>query len=816
MIPDPQELRRRAFGALRALLAKIASGRPLVLAIDDLQWGDVDSALLLVELVRPPDPPPLLLLIAYRSEYATTSPCLRTLLGAWESEEGGADRRELVVEPMRPAEAVELAIRLIGRDDAETRAFAETIARESGGNPYFIAELVEQVGAGADLGAMAGTPGRLDFDEMIWRRIQRLPQGSRRMLEAIAIAGRPLTLRCAADAIGETAGMARPDAAIRSGNLIRGTGPRLDDEVETYHDRIRETVIAHIPAEARRHWHGRLATALEEAGQADVETLAAHHEGAGELDRAGLYFARAADQAAEALAFDRAAELYRRSIRLRPPTGDEARAMRAKLGDALANAGRGPEAAEQYLDAAQGAGRRESIDLERKAAFQYCMSGHLDEGQAVLRGVLRRVGMALPRTRVGGLGSLMLHRLRLQVRGLGYRERPAAEVPESILAKIDVSWSVAAGLATKDPIVAPAFQSRNLLLALRAGEPLRLVRALAWEAAHNANVGAPSWARTQALHDAAKAVARRCDEPYVRGFLDLSGGVLAFHQHRWKEGVTLSERAATTFREQCTGVAWESGQANTFMLWCMSWMGDYAEMTRRSALILEEAEQKGDLFTAANLGGYIQPLGMLAKGEADEPLRLIARNVSPWSRSFYHVQHLTSLMASTPAHLYRGDPYTAHREDLALRPAIRRNMILHVQLCRIVVPEMRARAALSLAGLAPRGDRPRLVADAEGQARLLDRERVPLASAFARLARAGVSAFRGDTASAVESLRTVIVAFDARDMGHYAAATRWRLGELIGGDEGRSLVEDARAWMVGREIKDPSRMADALVPHLVV
>ncbi len=703
---DAQELRRRAFAALRVLLTRIAARRPLVLAIDDLQWGDVDSALLLVDLLRPPDPPPLLLLIAYRSEYAGTSPCLRTLLGAWSERGDGADRRELVVEPMRAAESTELALRLLGRDDAEARALAETAARESGGNPYFVLELVEQAGAPGDVGGLAGASGRIDFDEILWRRIERLPEASRRLLEAIAVAGRPLTLRCAARAAADGGAEARADAALRSGNLIRGAGPRLDDEVETYHDRIRETVVAHLGAEALRGWHGRLASALEEAGQADVETLAAHLEGAGDTARAGAYFARAADQAAEALAFDRAAGLYRRSILLRPPVGAEAREIRARLADALANAGRGPEAAAQYLAASEGAERRESINFQRKAAFQYYMSGHLDEGQAILRGVLARVGMALPRTRFGALASLVAHRLRLRLRGLDYRERRAQDVPESLLEGIDVSWSVAAGLATKDPIIAPAFQSRNLLLALRAGEPLRLVRALAWEAAHDANGGTATRDRTLALHEAAKEVAQRCDEPYVRGFIELSGSVLAFHAHRWKEGAERGERAATIFREQCTGAAWELGQANTFLLWCMSWMGEYAAMSRRAALILEEAEKKGDLFTGANLGGYIQPLGLLARGEADEPLRLIARNVSPWSRTFYHVQHFTSLMASTPAHLYRGDAQAAYRQQIEHEPAIRSNMILHVQLCRIVAAEMRARSALALAGISPAADRP--------------------------------------------------------------------------------------------------------------
>ena len=72
-------------------------------------------------------------------------------------------------------------------------------------------------------------------------------------------------------------------ALLRSQHLVRGTGLGSLDEVETYHDRIRETVVNMLTDERRRELHGCLARELEEAGGADPETLAVHFEGAGEL-----------------------------------------------------------------------------------------------------------------------------------------------------------------------------------------------------------------------------------------------------------------------------------------------------------------------------------------------------------------------------------------------------------------------------------------------------------------------------------------------------------------------------------------------------
>ncbi len=473
-IPDQQELRRRAFAALREMLARIGDRKPLVLEIDDLQWGDLDSAALLIDLLRPPDPPVLMLVCAYRREDRTTSACLQTMFEAAADVPVLASRRDVPVEPLSSEEGCELAVALIGQDDPAARNVARMIVGEAGGSPYFVYELVQYLKEGGELADSLANSSTISLDNVLWRRINKLPRQPRELLEVLAVAGQPLRQAVACRAAGQGADGYASLALLRSQHMIRGTGPGMLDDVETYHDRIRETIANRLEPSRRVLWQAGLARELEATGDADPEMLARHFEGSGDPVRAGLYYGRAADEAADALAFDHAAKLYRRALALRPDDDADRRPLLARLGDALANSGRSLEAARSYQQATEGASPDELLDLQRRAAYQFFCSGYIDDGRATIGAVLDRVGLRMPATPSEALVRLMIERLILRLRGLRFRARAEAEIPADERPRLDAALAVALGISNVDVIRGAYFQTHSLRLALHAGEPVRV------------------------------------------------------------------------------------------------------------------------------------------------------------------------------------------------------------------------------------------------------------------------------------------------------------------------------------------------------
>ncbi len=214
------------------------------------------------------------------------------------------------------------------------------VARESGGNPLFIDELVRHIQSGERTERWEEI-GQLDLDEVLWDRTQWQPDDARKLLATVAVSGRPIRQGLAFQAAELGAGGRVALASLRSARLVRCIG-QANDDVETYHDRIRETVVAHLPSEQLRWHHDRLAASARDLRPGRSRGPRRALQGRRRSTRAPReYFARGADQAAAALAFDHAAQLYKVALDLHSGTPAEARELGKKLGDALANAGRG-------------------------------------------------------------------------------------------------------------------------------------------------------------------------------------------------------------------------------------------------------------------------------------------------------------------------------------------------------------------------------------------------------------------------------------------------------------------------------------------
>jgi hypothetical protein len=814
---EPQEVRRRALAALRELLERMGDRRPLVLAIDDLQWGDEDSVAVLAELFQPPDPPLLLLVCAYRDEDAGTSPCLAAFTRLAESVSAGdgvLDWVNLPVEPLSEEDCRDLVQALLAeggrpRDGEPDSRVAERVARQSGGFPLFVHELVRHLKAGEALGIEQQQTDQVTLAEVLWLRARRLPEAAQRLLEVVAVAGRPVGQEDAFTAAGLQAGAPEALALLRAERLVRGTATRRGEQLETYHDRIRETVVRHMNATVQVEHHRRLAQVLEASG-ADPEWRAVHFLGAGDWAQAGRCFAQAADRAAESLAFDRAARLYRQALALRSSGGEDktARKLRIRLAEALGQAGHAAQAARVLHVAARGAPADLAQDLRCRAAHLLLASGHIDAGLAAVQDVLASVGLSLIRSPRRAFWALVWQRLRLRLRGLHFRCRAEGEVPGRDLARLDACAAAAVGLTMVDPLQAAYYQSRSLLLALHVGEPVRLLRAMIFEAGHESIGGTRNTRRTKQMLEAARALARQRNEPEARGLVFLAEGVTAAMEGDWPRARDLCDQAETIFRDLCLGFSWEQGTAHRFALWPLLYMGELAEVARRLPGLLEQARDRDDLYDETNLCLVARTYLRLA---ADQPARArqeLAEVMARWSQQGFHVQHMNRLFDDTQIDLYEGQPRQAWQRLEANWRALSCSQLLRVQQVRIFMTALRGRTALALAAVDPE---PALVRSAQRDARALWRERAPWSQALGRLLDAGVASCQGKPAAAL--LRDAADRCEATHMRLYSASARWQLARLEGA-AGQQMGEQAESWMRSQQIARPDRMAGLHVPGM--
>jgi hypothetical protein len=635
-------------------------------------------------------------------------------------------------------------------------------------------------------------------------------------LELVAIAGHPvgLTEACQAIEAGPERNLAW--AALRRARLIRGRGITGREQIETYHDLVREMAVSAIPPQRARDWHHRLARTLEHSTHTGPDVLCKHFLAADRRDKAGKYAILAAERAAEALAFENAAEFYRLALRCRSEDTSpdrERHHLQRRLAEMLTLAGLLEPAGHEYesLSRQQPLKPQESRRFRRLAAEHYLSAGNREKGLALMEELSAELGLKHPKTVFGVLSRAALVELVLRLRGLGYRERRAPEIAAEDLERLDLCWLWSGVAATYNLLYSYYYHKMYLLRALRTGEVERIVAGLAQEAVF---VATTNERQAREIVGRARHLESQLGETYFfHGGCDVALGITELLQGRWRVARDLLSTASSSLRAAPTTAA---GRYHTRMVDCCVLqaefhLGELGALARRVMKLLQEAQRLNDRLSLTLLRLCYGNSGFLIRDEAlraQEELNEAAAHCPP-DRHAYHHWYLA--VAALQLQLYQRHIRSWDEVD----ELCRRAELAHgtrVPYCRIILSNLRGACAVLASS---EGRNSAFLSEAKRIARQLERENGLWVKPLAKLLRAQLALFAENETRAQELLGEAARQFQDLDMSFHAVVARKYRGELIGGDEGRAEIAAAEAWFRQQNVRNHERMASILAPGFV-
>lgn len=328
--------RQALFDAMTGFLRRLAVDRPIALILDDLHWAQLPTLAMLERVLIGCADVRLLVVSTFRSTEPDRSDELTTRLAELHRFDGV---RRLDLAGLDTEAIAEFVSRTQQLAPSSARTAAALLRDKTGGNPFFLTELVndlESRGGLATLSAQHTVPASIG--DAIARRLSGLGAGVRGVIEQAAVLGETFDLPAliAASDADLSATLAAVDSAEGVG-LIRPVRDS-DGEFSFVHALTRESVVGGMAASRLRIMHARAAEALE--GRADpsvIPRLANHYLRAhvlGYHEQALRYAHQAARMAEQSLAYEDAARWFERAASL----PELSRADRARLDlDAAAN-----------------------------------------------------------------------------------------------------------------------------------------------------------------------------------------------------------------------------------------------------------------------------------------------------------------------------------------------------------------------------------------------------------------------------------------------------------------------------------------------
>lgn len=793
---DPLEQKRRAFGAFRELCRNISLQKQLILYIDDLQWGDLDSGPLFTELLFPLNAPALLLIAAYRSEDEDVSPLLRALRKT-HLPEARVVPVEVRLDPMSTDESKALALSIVGPAADHNAA---RIAAEAGGSPFFVRELALHVRAHG--GAIQG---ELKLETVIEKRLSELTAESQALFALVATAGRPerRAVVQAASQLGEASFAALH--LLEAQNLVHSTGPGADDRIEPYHDRLRETAYKRLSGEQRRALHRALGEALEHSGDRDPEALYEHYRESDQPERAGGFALEAARNAETQLAFERAARLYRDALARLSLDGQQRRALSERLGHCLALAGRGVEAAAAFSEALVGASPAQSMQLRSLATTQLLRAGKVAEAYEELDRAHELTGLRVPKTNLSAVFMLLWRRLKIRFKKLALGTSSEPPSPE-LVQRADLLWGVGASLVCMDNLRGAVYQAEHLLVTLRINDPYRLARAFSVESAMSAT-GNKNPARTQLFIDRGLEIGGMSGEPHALSAVKGTAGVARLLEGRFREAVRLTREAQDIIRERLNAtLAWDLVTMVIFDLQATALLGNVREIVERVPEALRDAEARGDMYATTSCRTRRCIWAWLGPDQLEAAREQVAIAATQWVQAGYHLQHWYTTMARAEVDLYAGTP----ADSLARLASEWKKLVFlrKIQYTRLEVWYLRGRLSLSSALIVFSAG---LLESVRDDAQSMLKEGAHWGNALGRLLLACAASF-DDVELSFRLLRELEGQFDALDMRLHCEVVRYRRGQLTPGEEGSTLLQQAESAIRALGVTRPYGFVVMLAP----
>lgn len=322
----PQEDTLRLFRAVETSLAAIAGQRSAALLIDDLHLADESSLHLLHFLARASRTQPFMLVATCRSEKLEAGTPLHDVIDNLSRERlvTRIDVERLGMEGARASIAD-----LIGEEPDD--GLVESVHRLSGGNPFFIEEIVQARTDATDPSSDTEIPASLS--DSLRARVARLGADVERLLRAASIIGSRFGFSLAqrVSALSLDSALDAAESAVRA-RLIEEDG----DGYRFRHALVRESIYGGLLEMRRNHLHELTASALQDMSPNAHEELAFHFRAGGRPDSALPHLFAAGQAAMQRIGFREALAFFEHARRimddLEVPAGPERFALLEGLG----------------------------------------------------------------------------------------------------------------------------------------------------------------------------------------------------------------------------------------------------------------------------------------------------------------------------------------------------------------------------------------------------------------------------------------------------------------------------------------------------